>query len=178
MFADRMAIRVPARGDDHGGEARGRSRPARLPSVAVEERAGHLSEADTELVDVTTACVDHNTDGYLHTVAAGVRDTRGIIYTGLNVFHFTGGPCAELVALGTARAGGARDLDVIVPVGHHNRGVLAPCGRCRQVLADLHNSIRVIVPTASGLAVVAALDLLPFRYAWPWRSRSATEQPG
>ena len=34
----------------------------------------------------------------LYTVAAAAMDVHGQIYTGVNVKHFTGGPCAEVVA--------------------------------------------------------------------------------
>jgi cytidine deaminase len=126
-----------------------------------------LTEADHELIAAATSAVDAHSDDYFHTVAASVRDSNGTVFTGLNVFHFTGGPCAELVALGTARTAGARELRTIVAVGHGGRGVLAPCGRCRQVLVDLHGDIRVIVSADGGLASVAASDLLPFRYTAP-----------
>lgn len=42
-----------------------------------------------------------------HTVAAAAMDTSGRIHTAVNVYHFTGGPCAELVVLGAAAAAGA-----------------------------------------------------------------------
>lgn len=32
-----------------------------------------------------------------HTVAAAALDTRGRIHTGVNVYHFTGGSCADLL---------------------------------------------------------------------------------
>jgi cytidine deaminase len=133
----------------------------------VKENGHALTEADIELIASATAAADLHSDDYFHTVAAAVRDTEGRVFTGLNVFHFTGGPCAELVALGVARAGGARSLETIVAVGKDGRGVLAPCGRCRQILADLHAAIRVIVPTDEGFTAVAALELLPFRYTAP-----------
>jgi cytidine deaminase len=79
----------------------------------------------------------------------------------VNLFHFTGGPCAELVALAAARAGGATEITHIVAVGNHGRGVKAPCGRDRQVLADSYPQIRVVIPTASGERSVAIADLLP-----------------
>lgn len=127
------------------------------------------TEVDTELIEVARAAIGAHSDGHLHTVAASVRDATGDLHTGLNVYHFTGGPCAELVALGAARAAGAGQLAVIVAVGDGGRGVLAPCGRCRQVLADHHPAIRVIVPTSDGLAEVPAPDLLPHRYLSPGR---------
>lgn len=65
--------------------------------------------------------------------------------------HFNGGPCAELVVLGTAAAGGCGTpgtLTHMVAVRNDGATVLSPCGRCRQVLMDLHPGIRVIVDTA------------------------------
>lgn len=137
-----------------------------VPLISVEP-VGEGTEIDVELIEAARAAIDAHADDHSHTVAASVRDSTGTIYTGLNVYHFTGGPCAELVALGAARAGGALALEAIVAVGHDGRGVLAPCGRCRQVLADLHGSILVIVPTPNGLAAIAAPELLPFRYTTP-----------
>ena len=41
------------------------------------------------------------------TVAAAAMDTAGRIHEAVNVYHFAGGPCAELVVLGVAAAAGA-----------------------------------------------------------------------
>jgi cytidine deaminase len=117
-----------------------------------------------------------------HSVAAAALSSTGAIYTGVNVFHFTGGPCAELVVLGVAAAAGAVDkLTHMVAVVGRDRGnrVLSPCGRCRQVLCDLRPEIKVIVECASdagqrgtageenrNLEVVAVTDLLPARYVY------------
>src|SRR3712207_5766916 len=84
-------------------------------------------------------------DNPVHTVAAAAMDTTGRIHTGVNVFHFTGGPCAELVVLGAAAAAGAGPLTTIVAVGDGGRGVIPPCGRCRQHLLDLHPDCFVIL---------------------------------
>ena len=102
----------------------------------------------------------------MHTVGAAVRDANGQIHGGINLYHFTGGPCAELVALATARANGARTLETIVAVGDDGRGVIPPCGRDRQVLFDYHDGIRVIVPTHDGDRSVAIEDLLPLNRRW------------
>jgi len=103
----------------------------------------------------------------LHTVAAAAMDVHGQIYTGVNVEHFTGGPCAEVVALGAAATAGAGPIAEIVAVGNEGRGVLAPCGRCRQFLVDQHPDARVIVPGDDGPQTVVAWDLLPFAYEFP-----------
>ena len=130
--------------------------------------ACELTAADRELVELARAVIDANTDGDdgVHTVGAAVRDVEGRVFVGVNVYHFTGGPCAELVALGAARAGGARQLETIVAVGNEGRGIMSPCGRDRQVLFDYHTGIRVIVPTDQGPRSVSVVDLIPLAFVW------------
>lgn len=122
--------------------------------------------AATMLIAAASAAIREHGDGELHTVAAAVLDEYGQVHVGLNLYHFTGGPCAELVALATARAGGARTPRLIVAVGDDGRGVLAPCGRDRQVLSDHYPGISVVVPGPDGLEVVSTQDLLPRSYSW------------
>ncbi|WP_197024671.1 ASCH domain-containing protein [Cellulomonas sp. KRMCY2] len=102
-----------------------------------------------------------------HTVAAAAMDTTGTIYAGVNVYHFTGGPCAELVVLGMAASASAGPLTTIVAVGNGGRGVLPPCGRCRQTILDQHPDCFVIVPTAQGPDYRPIRKLLPFAYDYP-----------
>ncbi|HYJ68108.1 MAG TPA: cytidine deaminase [Nocardioidaceae bacterium] len=125
-----------------------------------------LTSDDRELIEYARAIIDGNTDGEhgVHTMGAAVRAADGTMYGGINVFHFTDGPCAELVALGHARASGARELSTIVAVGNWGRGPAGPCGRDRQVLLDLHPDIRVILPTSDGLRSVLIKDLMPLAY--------------
>src|SRR3954470_19119025 len=122
-----------------------------------------LSDEDRALIELARRTVDANTDGPdgVHTMGAAVRGADGRMYAGINLYHFTGGPCAELVALGRARAEGARELTTIVAVSHEGRGAVAPCGPDRQVLVDYHPTIRVILPTDDGPASALATDLLP-----------------
>ena len=96
-------------------------------------------------------------------------DASGRIHTGVNVFHFTGGPCAELVVIGAAAAANAGPLVTIAAVGDRNRGVLAPCGRCRQVILDLHPDALVVLPDdTTGQTSIAPLPaLLPHSYRHP-----------
>lgn len=109
-----------------------------------------------------------------HTVAAAAMDTRGRIHLGVNVYHFTGGPCAEIVAIGAAATAGAGPLVTIAAVGDRDRGLLAPCGRCRQTLLDLHPDILVALPgddssqrSAASATVVPIAALLPTSYRHP-----------
>jgi cytidine deaminase len=127
-----------------------------------------LTAADHELIELARRTVDANTDGPdgVYTMGAAVRAADGRMFAGINLYHFLGGPCAELVALGRARAEGARVLTTIVAVGNEGRGVCGPCGRDRQILVDYHPDIRVILPTEKGLGSVVATDLLPGAYRW------------
>ncbi|MEJ7628541.1 MAG: cytidine deaminase [Nocardioidaceae bacterium] len=127
-----------------------------------------LTPDDLELIEVAREIVDSNTDGEgeVHTMGAAVRGVDGRMYGGINLYHFTGGPCAELVALGHARASGARELSTIVAVGNNGRGPVGPCGRDRQVLIDYHPDIWVILPTPAGVRRVHIRDLMPLGAVW------------
>jgi cytidine deaminase len=107
-----------------------------------------------------------------HTVAAAVRSQTGKTFVALNVFHFTGGPCAELSVLGAAAAGGvlANDIDTIIAVCRREGNafrVINPCGRCRQMLLDYNPDIKVIVLDAQGNELeTRARDLMLYPYIW------------
>lgn len=121
--------------------------PATTNGVNTEENIVHKLVAAAH---ATIAKVD-KTNQTAHQVGAAALSADGhTIFTGINVTHFNGGPCAELVTLGAAAAGGCGvpgALTHMVAVRNDGVTVLSPCGRCRQVLMDLHPGIRVIVDT-------------------------------
>lgn len=137
-----------------------------------------LSADDRALLAAAEVTVTRYGDEPDHTTAAAARAADGRVVTGLNVYHFTGGPCAELVVIGSAVAAGAPRLEAIVAVGDEGRGVMNPCGRCRQVLFDYFPGIRVIVSTGSELRAVPVADLLPWANRWDQESGSQPAQPG
>ncbi|MEU8607514.1 cytidine deaminase [Actinoplanes sp. NPDC048791] len=139
-----------------------------------------LTAEDLELVEFARGIVDANTDGEdgVHTMGAAVRGVDGRMYGGINLYHFTGGPCAELVALGHARASGARELATIVAVGNFGRGPVGPCGRDRQILFDYHPRIRVILPTGEGIRSVRIRDLMPLGAVWTVEEGTQPYDPG
>ncbi|WP_243074904.1 ASCH domain-containing protein [Microbacterium sp. SS28] len=102
-----------------------------------------------------------------HTVAAVALDAWGRLHHAVNVFHFTGGPCAELVALGAAATAGAGPLVAIAAAGDRGRGLIPPCGRCRQVMLDHHPDFLVAVPTEDGPRMRPITKLLPDAYVFP-----------
>ncbi|MFH8791041.1 cytidine deaminase [Streptomyces sp. NPDC017941] len=121
---------------------------------------------DHELVQAAAHVARTRCRGGNHTVAAAARARDGRIVTAVNAYHFTGGPCAELVLIGAAAAEGAYDLETIVAVGDRGRGVLPPCGRCRQVLLDYFPALGVIVGEGDRVRTVPVTGLLPESYVW------------
>ncbi|MGW0421883.1 cytidine deaminase family protein [Streptomyces sp. NPDC003015] len=126
----------------------------------------HTDRVDHELVQAAAQVARTRCRGDNHTMAAAARVRDGWIVTAVNAYHFTGGPCAELVLIGAAAAQGAYELDTIVAVGDRDRGVVPPCGRCRQVLLDYFPDLEVIVGTDAGTRTVRITDLLPESYVW------------
>ncbi|MGN9767019.1 cytidine deaminase [Micromonospora sp. SD12] len=125
-----------------------------------------MRDTDRALVQAATAVAKLRCRSENHTVAAAARTTDGRVFTGVNVYHFTGGPCAEVVAVGAAATQGVTELETIVAVGDRGRGVIPPCGRCRQVLRDYFPTVRVIVGPMDALRVVHVAELLPETYVW------------
>ena len=84
--------------------------------------------------------------------------------------------CAEAVALGRAATeAGDTDVDTIVAVYHPapdaaDRAVrvVAPCGMCRELIADYAPAARVLVPGDGGEPVARRVaELIPGKYARP-----------
>ncbi|KAB8253557.1 cytidine deaminase-like protein [Aspergillus pseudonomiae] len=125
-----------------------------------------LTPQEASLLETATKTITSIKPSNTHSVASAVLASDGRVFSAVNVYHFTGGPCAELVALGNAAAAGAEELTHIVAV-EDTRRILSPCGRCRQVLLDLWPGIRVIVLGEEGPRVVGIAELLPFAYSWP-----------
>ncbi|MEU2243917.1 cytidine deaminase [Streptomyces sp. NPDC018338] len=121
---------------------------------------------DHELIEAAAHIARTRCRGDNHTMAAAARAEDGRIVTAVNAYHFTGGPCAELVLIGTAAAQGAYELSTIVAVGDRDRGVVPPCGRCRQVLLDYFPALKVIVGDGDHVRTVRITDLLPASYVW------------
>lgn len=117
------------------------------------------------LIQSASEMLARSGDGDNHTVAASLYADDGLTYSGMNLYHFTGGPCAEIVALArlVSEGGGAKPL-AIVAVADRGRGVIAPCGRCREVLADYCPEIQVVLRTENGVEAVPLTALLLYRY--------------
>ncbi|MGQ4512314.1 cytidine deaminase [Streptomyces sp. DW26H14] len=138
---------------------------------------GQAHPVDSELVQAAEHVARTRCRGDNHTVAAAGRARDGRIVTAVNAYHFTGGPCAELVLVGAAAAEGVYDLDTIVAVGDRDRGVIPPCGRCRQVLLDYFPAVHVIVGAGGLLREVPVTGLLPESYVWAAHQLDTSDDP-
>ena len=89
-------------------------------------------------------------------VGAAVLTAAGEIFSGCNIENASLGAtiCAERVAILTAVAAGHRDLTALAVVADTPDPV-APCGLCRQVLAEFSPDCRVSWP------------IPPAGYGWP-----------
>lgn len=128
---------------------------------------GVLSNDDRGLVRAAAAhAVVVNDDGD-HTVAAALRLQSGAVVFGVNTYHFLGGPCGEISALSNRAATHPDDPVVAVAAVHGPTGdVIAPCGKCRQVLFDLDPAVQCIVRAANGLTALPVSELLPHAFDW------------
>lgn len=105
-------------------------------------------------------------------VGAAVLDDRGRVYTGCNVECGSYGlsNCAERVAIHKAVSEGARRVVAVAVAGPDGRE-LAPCGACRQVMAEF--GTQFVVLTRQGRARVYSFpDLLPRAFRSPREHRS------
>src|SRR5262245_12211686 len=102
-------------------------------------------------------------------VGAALRGASGKIYQGVNVENASFGltNCAERVAIGAAVAAGEKEFTGIAIA---SRGGVAPCGACRQVLAEFAPNLPIVMVNSLKTNEVheATLDqLLPGRFEGP-----------
>ncbi len=117
----------------------------------------------SELIQKAKELIDARTDKLVHTVAAAVKTKSGKIFTSVNLHHFMGGPHAEVAAFARVASEGEQPA-VVVAVGNNNRGVLTPCGECRQVMSDFYPDILVIIDNAGK--TMTTKELLPETFNW------------
>lgn len=103
-------------------------------------------------------------------VGAAVLARDGRVVPGCNLESLAYGAtlCAERAALGAAVAAGVAPADVVAVAVVSGRIDLAPCGVCRQLLADVAPGC-LVLHRAGGRVVTTPVEaLLPGRMT-PWR---------
>lgn len=103
-------------------------------------------------------------------VGAALLTASGNIYTGCNIENAAYGPsnCAERTAFFTAVSQGERAFTAIAIVGGREDwdSFCAPCGVCRQVMAEFcQDSFRILLGRSDGAVREFTLkELLPMRF--------------
>jgi cytidine deaminase len=103
-------------------------------------------------------------------VGAALVGKSGKIYTGCNVENAGYSPtnCAERTALFKAVSEGEREFTAIAIVGGKGETLAplcAPCGVCRQALAEFcEKDFRIVLGTPENIQVYTLAELLPLSF--------------
>lgn len=105
-----------------------------------------------------------------HKVGAALVGKSGRIYTGCNVENaaYTPTSCAERTAVFKAVSEGEREFAAIAVVGGIGESLselCAPCGVCRQVLAEFcGKDLKIVMGTPDNVKVTTLGELLPYSF--------------
>jgi len=120
-----------------------------------------MTESFNDLIDAAKLASKNSYSPYSHfSVGAALLSRDGDIYTGCNVesVSFPVGICAEQSALAAAVNDGKRKFTAIAI---YSESGVAPCGKCRQALAEF-GDMWVICVDSKGIKKDLALSkLLP-----------------
>jgi cytidine deaminase len=127
-----------------------------------------LSREDYELIERAKQIADDLHVDDLHEVAAALRTASGDIFGGIHIEARVGfaDVCGEVAALCNMVSSGQRELDTIVAIwgdGKGNHWLLAPCGRCRELISDFNRDAKVIVGSLDEPQKVSITELLPMK---------------
>jgi len=102
-------------------------------------------------------------NAWVGSVAAAVLSEDGKVYTGVCIDVSCGmGFCAEHAAIASMITAG--ESKIVKAVALSKDGVLAPCGRCREFMNQIHkDNIHAKIMISSD-RVVKLSELLPFRW--------------
>jgi cytidine deaminase len=135
------------------------------PVPGPDSGAAGLAPADQALVDSARRIIALRRKHEWHSVGCALRTRSGRVFTSVHVGAYIGriDVCAEAIAIGMGAAEGDSDIDTIVAVNKEGH-VVAPCGMCRELIADYGPQARVIMPGAQGEMVMPIAALLPHKY--------------
>lgn len=112
--------------------------------------------------------IEHNRYCKSGHVASALLDTKGKIYTGVNIDTDCGlGFCAEHSAIAQMTASRESQIKAIVAVNYNGK-ILPPCGRCRELMYQINLAnlkTEIIMPNEQILLLE---DLLPNRWQEAW----------
>nr|WP_312563581.1 cytidine deaminase [Anaerospora sp.] len=119
-----------------------------------------------ELIDMATNARKEAYAPYSRfAVGAAVLTSNGKIYTGCNIENSSYGltNCAERTAIFKAVSEGDLSLGTMAVVAD-TPGPTAPCGACRQVMAEFGIKTVIMCNTRGDKKVITLAELLPFAF--------------
>lgn len=129
-----------------------------------DKGCGGMQMSFSDLIDRAKAAREHAYAPYSHfPVGAALLGKSGRVYTGCNVENasYPAGICAERCAIAKAVSEGERDFLAIAVVAD-TAGPCAPCGMCRQVLAEFGHDLQVVMANLEGdVRILTASQCLP-----------------
>ena len=126
---------------------------------------------DFELMQCAVAARKHSYSPYSgFRVGAALLAKSGKVYTGCNVENaaYTPTNCAERTAVFKAVSEGEKEFVAIAIVGGKGENpaeFCAPCGVCRQVLAEFCDTdFRLLLGTPENIQAFTFADILPYSF--------------
>ena len=127
---------------------------------------------DRELMIKAARARDMAYAPYSHfTVGTALLTADGRVFTGCNIENaaYSATNCAERTAFFKAVSEGVRDFEAIAVIGGpagEAGGFCAPCGVCRQVMAEFCNGdFRILLGTPDNVQPHTLQDLLPYSFS-------------
>lgn len=137
-----------------------------------------MEHARRRLIEIAAAARERAYAPYSgFAVGAALECEDGQVFSGCNVENavYPVGLCAERAALAGAVSGGQRRFRRIAIVADAAE-VCAPCGMCRQALAEFAPDLEVVMANLSGREEVISLaDLLPRSFTARYLPKAAAE---
>lgn len=126
---------------------------------------------DLELMQLAAKAREAAYAPYSHfRVGAALLAASGRVYTGCNIENaaYTPTNCAERTAFFKAVSEGEREFVAIAVTGGAGKepnALCAPCGVCRQVMAEFcSKELRVVLGTPQKIEVYSLAELLPLSF--------------
>ena len=122
---------------------------------------------DQELIKVAEKYRGYSYSPYSHfAVGAAVLTKKGNVYGGCNIENssYPVTNCAERTAIFKAVSEGEREIEAIALTADTD-GPCAPCGACRQVIAEFRIPKLIMSNLKGDTKVVTLEELLPFAFS-------------
>lgn len=122
---------------------------------------------DKELIDTAIHYRENSYSPYSKfKVGAAVLTKSGKVYGGCNIENasYPVTNCAERTAIFKAVSEGEKDIEAIAIVAD-TPGPCAPCGACRQVIAEFAIPRTIMANLKGDAKVVSLAELLPFAFS-------------